>query len=48
MRQRFDENRDIKDMRVAKELIAKGEEEVFLKQHWQPRKCELSFRNVEL
>ncbi|GLV36456.1 NADH dehydrogenase (ubiquinone) B22 subunit [Carabus blaptoides fortunei] len=38
MRQRFDENRNIKDMRVAKELIAQGEEEVFLKQHWQPRK----------
>lgn len=39
MRQRFDENKDIQDLRVAKELLAKGEEELFLNQHWHPRKC---------
>jgi len=38
MRQRFEEKRDIKDMRVAKELIFQGEEELFKKQHWLPRK----------
>ncbi|KAJ8924501.1 hypothetical protein NQ315_007298 [Exocentrus adspersus] len=38
MRARFDENKDIKDMRVAKEFIRKGEEELFDNQHWQPKK----------
>ncbi|CAH1991309.1 unnamed protein product [Acanthoscelides obtectus] len=38
MRQRFDENKDICDMRVVKELIEKGEKELFEKQHWHPRK----------
>ncbi|XP_044263198.1 NADH dehydrogenase [ubiquinone] 1 beta subcomplex subunit 9-like [Tribolium madens] len=38
MRNRFDLNKDIKDMRIAKELIAQGEEELFQKQHWLPRK----------
>ncbi|KAF2883544.1 hypothetical protein ILUMI_22608 [Ignelater luminosus] len=38
MRQRFDENRDVKDMRIAKDLLSKGEEELFQKQHWLPRK----------
>ncbi|KAI4469020.1 nadh-ubiquinone oxidoreductase b22 subunit [Holotrichia oblita] len=38
MRKRFDENKDIRDMRVAKDLIAQGEEEVFQKNHWHPRK----------
>lgn len=42
MRQRFEENRNIQDMRVAKELINKAEEELFLKQHWHPRKCKFS------
>lgn len=42
MRARFDENKDIQDLRVAKELIAKAEEELFLKQHWHPRKCRWS------
>nr|CAH7718962.1 unnamed protein product [Callosobruchus chinensis] len=38
MRHRFDQNKDITDMRVAKELIEKGEKELFEKQHWHPRK----------
>jgi len=38
MRARFDENRDIKDMRKAKELIALGEEELFQTEHFQPLK----------
>uniref|UniRef100_A0A7R9G0F1 NADH dehydrogenase [ubiquinone] 1 beta subcomplex subunit 9 n=2 Tax=Timema TaxID=61471 RepID=A0A7R9G0F1_TIMSH len=37
-RARFDENRNLKDLRVAKELLAKGEEELFLTQHYQPMK----------
>lgn len=39
MRKRFDDNKNIKDMRVAKELLQKGEEELFQKMHWQPKKC---------
>lgn len=39
MRQRFDQNKDVKDMRIAKDLLLKGEEELFQKQHWLPRKC---------
>ena len=39
LRQRFDENRDIKDMRMAKSLLLQGEEELFSKQHYQPKKC---------
>ncbi|OXA47054.1 NADH dehydrogenase [ubiquinone] 1 beta subcomplex subunit 9 [Folsomia candida] len=38
MRQRFEENRNILDMRKAKELIALGQEELFLSQHYQPLK----------
>ncbi|XP_057655071.1 NADH dehydrogenase [ubiquinone] 1 beta subcomplex subunit 9 [Diorhabda carinulata] len=38
MRQRFDENKKISDIRIAKDLIAKGEAELFDKQHWHPRK----------
>lgn len=40
LRQRFEENRDIKDMRVAKQLLEDGEQELFKKQHYQPKKCE--------
>jgi NADH dehydrogenase (ubiquinone) 1 beta subcomplex subunit 9 len=40
LRQRFEENRDIKDMRTAKQLLEKGELELFEKQHYQPKKCE--------
>lgn len=39
MRQRFDQNRNIKDTRSAKELVAKGESELFENSHWHPRKC---------
>lgn len=39
MRQRFEENRDIKDMRIARQLLENGEEEVFQKRHYQPKKC---------
>jgi hypothetical protein len=39
MRQRFEENRDLKDMRKVKEMLALGEEELFLSQHYQPLKC---------
>ena len=38
LRARFDQNRDIKDARVAKQLLLDGEEELFQNQHWQPRK----------
>jgi len=38
LRQRFEENRDILDMRKAKELVALGEEELFQHQHYQPMK----------
>lgn len=40
LRQRFEENRDVKDMRVAKQLLEEGEQELFNKQHYQPKKCE--------
>lgn len=39
MRQRFEENRNINDMRIAKDLVARGEEELWKTQHWNPRKC---------
>jgi NADH dehydrogenase (ubiquinone) 1 beta subcomplex subunit 9 len=38
MRERFDQNKDVKDMRIAKELITQGEQELFDNQHWHPRK----------
>ncbi|PSN47288.1 NADH dehydrogenase [ubiquinone] 1 beta subcomplex subunit 9 [Blattella germanica] len=38
LRQRFEENRDVKDMRKAKELLHIGEEELFKNQHYQPKK----------
>ncbi|XP_058810899.1 NADH dehydrogenase [ubiquinone] 1 beta subcomplex subunit 9 [Phymastichus coffea] len=38
MRSQFDKNKDIKDFRVAKKLLCNGEEELFLKQHWQYKK----------
>lgn len=43
MRNRFDQNKDIKDMRVANELLVDGERELFLNQHYQPKKCEFCF-----
>ncbi|XP_018335739.1 NADH dehydrogenase [ubiquinone] 1 beta subcomplex subunit 9-like [Agrilus planipennis] len=38
MRDRFDKNRDIKNLAMAGDLVAKGEEELFQKGHWHPRK----------
>ncbi|GJQ78305.1 hypothetical protein Trydic_g22143 [Trypoxylus dichotomus] len=38
MRKQFDDNKDIRDMRRAKELIVQGEEELFKKGHWLPRR----------
>ncbi|XP_064599323.1 NADH dehydrogenase [ubiquinone] 1 beta subcomplex subunit 9-like [Liolophura sinensis] len=38
MRARFDENKDVKDLRVAKKLLEDGERELFLNQHVQPVK----------
>ncbi|CAG9858098.1 unnamed protein product [Phyllotreta striolata] len=38
MRQRFDQNSDIKDLRIAKDLLEKGEAELFNNQHTHPRK----------
>lgn len=42
MRSRFDKNKDIKDMRVANELLLEGERELFLNQHYQPKKFAMS------
>lgn len=39
MRKRFDDNQDIKDLRIAKDLILKGEDELFKNQHYHLRKC---------
>ncbi|ODM91109.1 NADH dehydrogenase [ubiquinone] 1 beta subcomplex subunit 9 [Orchesella cincta] len=38
IRNRFDENRNILDMRKAKQLLEEGEEELFKMQHYQPLK----------
>ncbi|KAF5301142.1 hypothetical protein FQR65_LT08972 [Abscondita terminalis] len=38
MRQQFEENRCVMDQRVAKKLLEMGEEELFQKNHWAPRK----------
>ncbi|XP_003707102.1 NADH dehydrogenase (ubiquinone) B22 subunit [Megachile rotundata] len=38
LRQRFEEHRNIKDVRVAKKLLLDGEEELFQNQHYQPKK----------
>lgn len=46
MRDRFDKNRQVKDFRTAEQLLAEGEEELFLKQHWQPRKFANSIGGV--
>ncbi|XP_060527327.1 NADH dehydrogenase [ubiquinone] 1 beta subcomplex subunit 9 [Cylas formicarius] len=42
MRKRFDDNRNITDMRVAKELINQGESELSKNAHYQPKKFPLS------
>ncbi|XP_017879509.1 NADH dehydrogenase [ubiquinone] 1 beta subcomplex subunit 9 [Ceratina calcarata] len=35
LRQRFEENRNIVDARVAKQKLLEGQEELFKKQHWE-------------
>jgi NADH dehydrogenase (ubiquinone) 1 beta subcomplex subunit 9 len=42
LRARFDENKDIKDMRKAKILYLEGEEELWMGQHWKPIKFSYS------
>lgn len=39
MRDRFDQNKNMKDMAKARELLMAGERELFEKQHFQPKKC---------
>lgn len=36
MRERFDKNKDIKDLRKAKHLLEEGEKELFSNIHYQP------------
>ena len=38
LRDRFDQNRNIKDFREVTKVIEAGENELFLKQHAQPKK----------
>ena len=42
MRARFEENKNIQDFREVERLMALGEEDLFLKQHGQPRKFPMS------
>lgn len=46
MRQRFDENKDVRDARIAKKLLLDGEEELLQKQHYLPRKFPDSFGGI--
>lgn len=39
LRDRFDQKKDIVDMRVARQLLIDGERELFEKQHPQPMIC---------
>lgn len=39
MRERFDNNKDIKDLRIARKLVEEGEAELFQKAHPQPIGC---------
>lgn len=39
LRDRFDQNAKLPDMRKAAQLLKEGEEELFLKQHPIPKKC---------
>lgn len=39
LRERFDQNAKLPDMRKAAQLLKEGEEELFLKQHPIPKKC---------
>ena len=40
MRQRFEENRNVKDNVELTKILADSEKELFDKQHYQPIKCE--------
>ncbi|XP_076048124.1 NADH dehydrogenase (ubiquinone) B22 subunit [Oratosquilla oratoria] len=42
LRAEFDKNKDVKDLRIAQQLLEKGEQELFEKQHYQPKKFPLS------
>ena len=42
MRDRFDKNKSEKDFRHVESIVAAGEQELFEKQHWQPRKFAMS------
>ena len=42
LRQRFEENRNVKDEITVAKLIASAENELFEKQHYQPIKCKSS------
>lgn len=46
LRARFDENKDEFDMVKAKQLLADGEEELFLKRHPQPFKCKHHYYTI--
>lgn len=39
MRDRFDQNKEVKDMRVARQLVEDGEKELFMNAHPQPLQC---------
>lgn len=43
MRERFDKHAKEKDMRKAVELLKAGQEELFMKQHPIPKRCEFLF-----
>nr|XP_045601939.1 NADH dehydrogenase [ubiquinone] 1 beta subcomplex subunit 9-like [Procambarus clarkii] len=42
LRARFDEHKDVKDLRVARQLLEEGEKELFSLQHYQPKQFPLS------
>ncbi|CAL4120454.1 unnamed protein product, partial [Meganyctiphanes norvegica] len=42
MRDRFDKNKDVKDLRLAQQILDDGEKELFSYMHYQPRKFPLS------
>ncbi|EFN87832.1 NADH dehydrogenase [ubiquinone] 1 beta subcomplex subunit 9 [Harpegnathos saltator] len=46
MRERFDKNKDIKDMRHANHLLIEGEKELFSKMHYQPIKFANSITGI--
>lgn len=44
MRNRFDQNANVKDMRVAHQMLLDGEAELFQNRHYQPKTC----KDIEL